>query len=554
VRPDEEPRPDDPLDRRVRPRRSLRVRVPVTAVAILAVSLAVATLLAFQLLLQAGRTDIDVVLDRERERFETAMSTLLAEEIEQLEDEAAEAAADPDAAPVTVDGLTAMQRAARRYLQLNPANESYWTIIRTDGRAPLASANGPDLLEPLFRAGTLPEGELGSRETIRSEVGDLRSSSAPILLGGEEVGSYQIVAPLRPVRDEAFAAAGLLAAAAGVSLVLGAALLTTTLWRSLSPLRTLATTARSTELRRLHARVEQPEDDDEVGLLAREFNAMLERLERASTDQQAFMASISHELRTPITIARGHLEMLRSIGDEDPAAREEAVLVVEDELHRMGRLVEDLMAIARADTEDFARSRDIELVAFFEDLELKIAGLGVPGLRLDPPPPVVLAADPDRLAQAVLNLVNNAHRHTPVGTRIRIRALERRGEVVLEVSDDGPGIPPEIQDRVFEPFVTAGDSAHSTGLGLAVVSAVVHAHGGRIDLDTGPGGTTFRLHLPLTVPSAPLDPDPDPDPGPSDGVGGTHQGGAPEGGTPVGGTHQGGTREDGEVTPPTLRA
>lgn len=504
MRRDPEPHTDATTARRVSRRRSLRVRVPLTAVAVFAVSLAVATLLAYQLLLQAGRGDIDVVLDRERERFETSMTTLLAEELDRLEDEAAEAELDPDAAPVTVDGITALQRAARRYLQLNPANESYWTIIRTDGAAPLASANGPDLLEPLFRAGSLPEGELGSRETIPSEAGDIRSSSAPIVLSGTEVGSYQIVAPLKPVRDEALGAAGLVAAAAGVSLLLGAALLTTTLWRSLSPLRTLATTARSTELRRLHTRVEQPEGDDEVGLLAREFNAMLERLERASADQHAFMASISHELRTPITIARGHLEMLGAIGDTDPAAREEVVAVVEDELHRMGRLVEDLMAIARAEMDDFARPRDIELVAFFEDLELKLAGLGVARVRIEPPPPVVLAADPDRLAQAVLNLANNAHRHTPADTRITIRAVERGDEVAIEVADAGPGIPADILDHVFEPFVTAGDHAHSTGLGLAVVRAVVDAHAGRIELDTGPGGTRFSLHLPLTTPSVPL--------------------------------------------------
>jgi two-component system, OmpR family, sensor kinase len=504
VIPDRRDREGPQDGRVVRPRRSLRVRVPATAVAVFAVSLAVATVLAFELLLQAGRTDIDVVLDRERERFETAMATLLPEEVAQLELEATEAAADPASAPVTVDGVTALQRAARRYLQLNPATESYWTIIRTRGAAPIASANGPDLLEPLFRAGQLPEGTMGARETIPSEVGAIRSSSAPILLSGEVAGSYQILAPLTPVRDEAIRAAGIVAAAAGVSLLLGAALMTTTLWRSLSPLRTLATTARSTELRRLDARVEQPDSDDEVGLLAREFNSMLERLERASAGQTAFMASISHELRTPLTVARGHLELLRTVGDDDPRAREEAVLVVEDELHRMGRLVEDLMTIARSEMDDFARLRDLELVAFFEDLELKVAGLGV-AVRIHPPPPVVLHADPDRLAQAVLNLVSNAHRHTPARTRIEIRAAEHPGEVVLEVRDDGPGIPPEIRDRMFEPFVTAGATASSTGLGLAVVAAVVDAHDGRITCETDPSGTAFRLWLPLTSPSAPLD-------------------------------------------------
>jgi two-component system, OmpR family, sensor kinase len=482
-------------ERAGRPLRSLRVRVPLTAVLVFAVSLAVATLLAYQLLLQASRNDIDVVLDRERERFSTSMSTLLDEEVEALEAEAV-AAAGGDAPPVAVDGIEALQRAARRYLQLNPATESYWTIIRTDGSAPLASSNGPDVLEPLFRADRLPEGTLGRRETIPSEVGDIRSSAAPIVLGDEQVGSYQIVAPLAPARAEALTAAGLVAAAAAVSLLIGAALLTTALWRSLSPLQGLASAARSTEFRRLHGRVEVPDTDDEVGILAREFNSMLDRLEVASASQTEFMASISHELRTPITIARGHLEMLRTVGRDDPVALQETVEVVEDELHRMGRLVEDLMAIARANMEGFVRPRELELVAFFEDLELKIAGLKVEQVRLEPPPPVIIAADPDRLSQAVLNLVTNAHVHTPAGTRIEVRAAERPGEIVVTVEDHGPGIPASIREEVFAPFIRAGDAPNSTGLGLAVVRAVVEAHGGQVELETGPRGTRFHLHLP----------------------------------------------------------
>ncbi|MEX1162835.1 MAG: HAMP domain-containing sensor histidine kinase [Nitriliruptor sp.] len=513
----------------VRPLRSLRVRVPLTAILVFAVSLAVATGLAYELLLQASRNDIDVVLDRERERFETSMATLLDEEVAALEAEAArtrEAAADNDPAsapdPEPVDGIVALERAARRYLQLNPATESYWTIIRTDGRAPLASSNGPDELEPLFRDDRLPQGTLGRRETISSDAGDIRSSAAPIVLGGEPVGSYQIVAPLAPVRAEALTAAGLVAASAAVSLIIGALLLSTALWRSLSPLLTLATAARAIELRRLNARVEVPETDDEVGILAHEFNSMLERLERASSGQTEFMASISHELRTPITIARGHLEMLHTIDRDDTEALRETIEVVEDELHRMGRLVEDLMAIARSEMEGFVRPRALELVAFFEDLELKVAGLRIEDIRIEPPPPVVLAADPDRLAQAVLNLVANAAVHTPDGTRIEVRAAEAPGEVVLIVSDQGPGIPASIRDEVFAPFVRAGDAPSSTGLGLAVVQAVIDAHGGHVELDTGVHGTRFELHLPH-------EPPPSDDAGSVGGVttDGSHAGSAP---------------------------
>jgi two-component system, OmpR family, sensor kinase len=486
------------------PLRSLRVRVPATAIAVFAVSLAVATFLAFQLFLQAGRVDIDVVLDRERERFQRSMEALLEEELTAASEVDREAEPDAD---VAVDERDALRRAATRYLALNPANESYWTLIRLEGLdQPLASSNGPDALQELYDRGVLPEGTLSQRETIATETGDIRSSSAPIVVGGEQAGSYQIVAPLAPVRSEAFTAAGLVAAAAAVSLLLGAGLLTATLWRSLSPLLGLARAARSTELRALHARVEVPETGDEVGLLAAEFNQMLGRLERASASQAEFMASISHELRTPITIARGYLEMLQTVGRDDPDVLAETIEVVEDELKRMGRLVEDLMAIARSDMEGFVRQREVELVAFFEDVELKLAGLKVGRVLLEPPPPLRVQADPDRLAQAVINLVANASLHTPDGTRIRVRAHEGDDEFVIVVADDGPGIPASIRDEVFAPFVRASEAPSSTGLGLAVVQAVVTAHGGHVELDTSEHGTTFELHLPHTSPA--LDPTP----------------------------------------------
>jgi two-component system, OmpR family, sensor kinase len=274
-------------------------------------------------------------------------------------------------------------------------------------------------------------------------------------------------------------------------------LLSLPLWRALAPLQGLAQAARSTELRALTARVQEPGTGDEVALLAREFNTMLDRLERASANQHEFMASVSHELRTPITIARGHLELLQSLGREDPALVDETVAIVQDELARMGRLVEDLLAIARSDMEDFVRPRSFELVGWFEDLELRLAGLSM-GRRIivHPPPALTLHADPDRLSQAVLNLIVNACLHTPAGSTVHVRTAPSGGSMAFEVLDDGPGIPVEIRDEVFAPFVRAGEEASSTGLGLAVVRAVVAAHGGDIELDTGVAGTRITLLLP----------------------------------------------------------
>jgi two-component system, OmpR family, sensor kinase len=470
------------VGRLTRPLRSLRFRIPATAVAVFAISLAVASLLAYELLLQDGRRDIDVVIAREQERFEVSMNALLAEARggeESLSDE------------------EALRSAVRRYLQLNPSTASYWTIVTFADGSRLAAANGPPELEPLYRAGALPSGELNVRETIETDAGDVRTSTVPIVLGDEQAATLQIVSPLAPVAAEAADAAWLVAAAAGLSLLLGGILLTASLWRSLTPLGALAAAARATELRSVGDRVEVPDTDDEVGLLAAEFNTMLDRLDEAAAAQDTFMASIGHELRTPITIARGHLEVLQTLDRDDPAAVGETVAIVQDELTRMGRLVDDLMAIARADMDDFVRPREVELVGWFEELELRLAGTDVgPQVRILPPPPVLVRADPDRLAQAVLNLVTNAHVHTPPGTTVEVTATCEDDHLALAVSDDGPGIPAEIRDRLFEPFVRAGEAPTSTGLGLSVVRAVAEAHGGEVIATSGEAGSRIELRLP----------------------------------------------------------
>ena len=477
--------------------RSLRFRVPATAIIVFAISLAVASVLAYELLLQDGRRDIDVVIEREQARFALSMSELLLEAQTDL----------PGAEPTE-----ALRAAVRRYLQLNPSTDSYWTIVTFEDGAPLAASNGPPSLEPLFRAGELPSGRLDVRETIPTgtDAGDIRTSTVPILLDDEPVATLQIVSPLAPVQREALEAAGLVAAAAGASLLLGGILLTASLWRSLSPLGALADAARSTELRSLATRVAEPEGDDEVGLLAREFNTMLDRLDLASGQQRGFMASIGHELRTPITIARGHLEMLQTIGRADPDALDETVTIVREELNRMGRLVDDLLAIARSEMDDFVRPQPVDLVSWFEELELRLSGTAAGAdTRIEPPPPVWLTADRDRLAQAVLNLITNAHLHTPDGTRVRVRAELEDAALVVTVSDDGPGIAEDIRDDVFAPFVRAGEAPSSTGLGLSVVHAVVAAHGGTVRLDSGPDGTLIALVLPWQPPEPEAVPSPD---------------------------------------------
>ncbi|MFU8842108.1 MAG: hypothetical protein ACNA8R_15585, partial [Nitriliruptoraceae bacterium] len=227
--------------------RSLRVRVLATAMAVFAISLAVTSFLAYELLLTDGRRDADIVLAREQERFERSMGELLPEAQED----------DPDR-----ELIASLRAAVRRYLQLNPSTASYWTIVTFEDGQRLAAANGPPELEPLFHGEdgqSLPAGELNAVKTASTSAGDVRVVAVPVLLDEEQVATLQILSPLDPVRSEAIEAAMRVAAAAGLALLVGGVLLGLSLWRSLAPLGALANAARSTELRSLGTRVDEPE-------------------------------------------------------------------------------------------------------------------------------------------------------------------------------------------------------------------------------------------------------------------------------------------------------
>jgi signal transduction histidine kinase len=460
--------------------KSLSVRVPALAMAVLALSLISAGFIAYELLLVAGRRDLDAVLERERDRFERSMQ---------------HTTQDVGRETTRIGATRILRRAVVEYMALHPSTESYLIVVRMDGDV-LSSPGGPEELVKLRDRGDLPTSRPGQFETLDTPLGRIRSLSTRILMGDERLASFQVVGSLEPIRREALGELRRLAVAGLLSLVLGGILLALVLRRALAPLRRLAGAARSVQLTDLSIRVPEPKRTDEVAALAEEFNRMLDRLERAARGRQELFAAASHELRTPITIARGHVETLEGARN-DPAALAETVAIVREELVRMGRLVDDLMALARADTEDFVHVELLGLAEFFDDLRLRLAGLEMEDVTFEPVPDIGIWADSDRLAQAILNLVVNARLHNPSETRIEVGVSEEEGEVTVFVQDDGRGIHPSIRDRAFEPFVRdpQENAEQSTGLGLAVVHAVAAAHGARVDLETGPAGTTVRLHL-----------------------------------------------------------
>ena len=289
---------------------------------------------------------------------------------------------------------------------------------------------------------------------------------------------------------------------------------------SLRPLRRLASTASQVAALplasgegNLPVRV-PPQDLDprsEVGQVGVAFNQMLDHVEgalearhRSETKVRQFVADASHELRNPLAAIRGYAELTRREQAELPANTAHALTRIESESDRMSALVEDLLLLARLDSQPTLdlQPTDVTQIVLNAVDDARVAG---PGHRweLDLPEEALLAeADPHRLHQVVANLLANARVHTPSGTTVVTSLRAEAGQVVIRVTDNGPGVPPEIRDTIFERFTRAEASrvrhagGSSTGLGLAIVSAVISAHGGSVALESAPGATTFVIRLP----------------------------------------------------------
>ena len=269
--------------------------------------------------------------------------------------------------------------------------------------------------------------------------------------------------------------------------------------RILAPLRMLDETARSISETDLTRRI-PVSGNDEIAELARTFNAMVDRLERAFASQRAFVSDASHELRTPITIVRGHLELL---GD-DPQERRETVALVTDELDRMSRFVDDLLLLAKAERNDFLRIEEVELGALTDELLDKATGLGPRAWALEARGEARIQADRQRLTQAVMGLAQNAVQHTADGDAVWIGTGVDGDEASLWVRDTGPGYRARgsgTRVRALRARRGRRRRSEGAGLGLAIVRAIAEAHGGRAELASRPGaGSTFTVVVPLDGP------------------------------------------------------
>jgi len=366
------------------------------------------------------------------------------------------------------------------------------------GTAPYRSSVGnPDdrrLVTELRALGAVREPRRGEVQTSRTRV---RYIAVPVSVGGRRRGAMVVTSDLGAEQAEVDDLIRITGAVTLAVLLLAIGVAWIVAGRVLAPLRSLTDTARSITESDLTRRLEV-HGDDEIAELGHLFNAMLDRLEAAFALQREFVSDAGHELRTPITIIRGHLELL---GD-DPQERRETVELVSDELDRMSRFVEDLLTLAKAERSDFLRLEEVDLDLLTEELMAKASALAPRDWQLERLGAGTLRADRQRLTQAVMSLAHNAVQHTAEGAHIGLGSELEGGRARLWVRDDGPGIALADQERIFDRFAQAEVGRHDgTGLGLAIVRAIAEAHGGRVDLRSAPGeGSTFTLDLPTEPP------------------------------------------------------
>jgi signal transduction histidine kinase len=287
-----------------------------------------------------------------------------------------------------------------------------------------------------------------------------------------------------------------------IILGLGLVLAWIAIGKILTPLKLLTQTAQSITESDMTQRIPM-RGQDEIAELGTRFNEMLDRLQDAFNSQKEFLKDASHELRTPVTVIQGHLEILQYAPPQQQSA---TFALVMDELDRMTRLVNDLLLLAKADHPQFLHLRSEELDWLTEELYLKARSIAVRDWRLESKGLSPILVDRQRLTQAVMNLVQNAIRHTPESGSIILGSAVKQDYAYLWVRDTGEGIAPEDRNRIFERFARA-TKHHATieghGLGLSIVQAIAQAHGGWIELSSRVGdGSTFTLVLPLTPPDA----------------------------------------------------
>lgn len=483
----------------------LRWRLAMSVAAVLIVSSAITFVAVYNSTGKQLRHQIDTEIAGDTEELGQALQSAHASSSDGLR-EAAEAyiSGQPFSATPTV------QFVSSRDLGIVTNRPELFAVQAPDHGESATVEHSEDTLDRrLLRIGsgyhtvTLPD--LGELRLLRQTVRVASHGAMPAQ--SVTVGVAEPLAPVARAQDaisRAFLLAGMIALAAALlaALAIGT--------RLSDPLRRMAAVAKQVDGGDLEPRIREPDRGTrEVRVLADAFNHMLDRLADAFEVQRAFVADASHELRTPLTVIRGQLEVLAALPDPPAEEVRRVEQLVQAEVSRITRLVDDLLLLARSEQTAFLRIERVALEPFVSELWHGFTLLGDRrAFELGPIVAGTLQADPDRLAQALRNLIANAISHTAPGSGRVLLHVEpsRPGWARFVVEDDGPGIPADQRELVFERFHRT-DQARTragggTGLGLAIVKAIAEAHRGRVLAATSRlGGARIELELPGFLPA-----------------------------------------------------
>jgi signal transduction histidine kinase len=338
-------------------------------------------------------------------------------------------------------------------------------------------------------------------ETTRIGGRDTEVLAAPIRAGARTVGTMLAATDLSPLRAQRSRVLMLSLAEATVALLAGVLSSYLLLRRLLRTVGRITTAAEEIGRGELDRRLGDQGTDDEVGQLATTFDAMIGRVDEAMTAQRRLLSDVSHQLRTPLTVARGHLEVLQRTGGlTEQSGADATVALVVDELDHMRALTERLLLLGRAMEPDFVSLEPVDVRAFVADLYDSALVLAPRHWSCDPVPDIVVRADSAKLRGALLNLVDNAVKATEPDDAIALVTIfdEAARTVTFAIDDSGPGIPPAEREAVLTRFARPGArSADGSGLGLAIARAVAEAHGGTVQVGASPlGGARVAVVLP----------------------------------------------------------
>jgi signal transduction histidine kinase len=401
--------------------------------------------------------------------------------------------------PETGERFDDVGRVLEVFLTRNVPDDDEMLVGYVSGQTPTRTVNryGQEVLdEPAYQA-ALDDlaGDGGTRVIESPTFGETWVTLVPVT-DAQGDGALVIVNFLRDEHEELVGTLRTYTLIALLSLGLISTIAAFQSGRLLAPLRTLEEAAREITATDLSRRIPERGNDD-ITALTRTINGMLERLDAGFAAQRQFLDDAGHELKTPLTVLRGHLELLDP-GDPEELAHTRELLL--DETDRMSRLVGDLILLAKSRRPDFLVLGEVELAALTEAVLAKATALGERDWRLDAVARGRSVLDEQRITQALLQLADNAVKHTDPGAVVAIGSAVDDGQVVLWVRDTGDGIPPEDREAVLERFgrsvVRSGDDGF--GLGLSIVSAIAQAHGGTVRIGEGEaGGAHVEVRLPV---------------------------------------------------------